>query len=359
MDEYRDTGWYNVECTCDGRFRRNGRKLTPRSYSIESPFVVVKVKGERPKQKTANILVAKVWHPDYVEGCNIIPKDGNQKNLHISNLHIADMHEFASYRAERRKNPNAGVSDMSKYGEFRQTPIKGLFCTMDGVFKRSGRIVQLQKGKRARGKDGLLYVKYVNEDGDWTSTTAARIVAQTWSPQTWDENCVITYKDGNPRNIHSDNLVLVDAHKYYVQKGRMIGKGNMCDFKRAKEIVERRAKESQIALRYFQSGCLDEFNDYVKTYLNKYVCNCVDNYGYKPQLKRYLLSEVLAILYDWVLCNRPLTSYSLFCRKLVRTYMKERNFGIYNITPKPIAREHVSQLNLESLCEKYRSTKIK
>lgn len=359
MEEYRDTGWYNVECTRDGKFRRNGRLLTPRSYYVSSPSVVVKVKGEKPKQKVANLLVAKAWHPAYVEGCFIIPKDGNSYNIHVDNLHVADLYEFASYKAERRKNPQAGAIDWSKYGEFKETSIPGLYCTIDGIFKRNNRIVPLQRGKRVGGEEGLLYVQYIDKNGNPTSTTAARLVAQTWSPGTWDDNCFICYKDGNPNNIHSDNLILVDSHKYHVRRGHMFGKSNMCDFKRAMEVVELRAKETQIALRYFQTGCIDEFNEYVKNHLEKYIYDCIGSYGNIPNRRRYILGEVLAILYDWVLSNRPLTSYSLFCRKLVRTYMRERNFGIYNITPKPIAREHVSQLNLNSLCEKYRSTKIK
>lgn len=359
MEEWRNTGWYDVECTRDGRFRRNGRGLKPRNYDFFSPAVRVRLSDGKRLQKAGNRLVAKSWHPNYTEDCYIIPIDGNQNNIHVDNLHMADLFEFASYRAERRKNPQVGVEDLNKYGVFKETPISGLFCTIDGIFKRNNRIVPLQKGKRSRGEEGLLYLQYVDKEGNHTATTAARIVAQTWSPQTWDENCIVTYKDGNPRNIHSDNLILVDAHKYNVERGRVLGKGNLCDFNRAKEIVEQRAKESQIALRYFQTGCLDEFNEYVKTDLQKYLRHYLESYGNKPKLTQHVLSEVLAILYDWVLCNRPLTCYSLFCRKLARMYMKEGNFGTYNIMPKQIAREKVEQLNLEGLCERYKRTKIK
>lgn len=358
--DYRDTGWYNVKCTRDGKFVRNGRELKPRSSYNCSPYIVVKSKGERPKQKCANILVAMAWSGDWKEGCHIIPKDGNQSNICLDNLHVADLNEFASYKAERRKNPNAGVIDWNKYGEFKRTHIDGLECTIDGIFRRNNRIVPLQKGRRLKkGGDGLLYIHYIEPNGCWTTTTAARLVAQTWSPKMWHEDCLISYKDGNPMNIHSDNLILVDEHKFRVMQGKVLGKGNMCDFKKACSIVERRAKEAQIAMRWFQTGCMDELNEYVRTELLVYVEDYVNSFGYKPRLKRKALAGVFSILYDWILSYRPLTNYSVFCKKLVRIYMKKNNFGVYDIPPKPIAREYVSQLNLDSLCERYKCTKIK
>ena len=316
--EYKNTGWHDVECTCDGKFRRNGRNLSTRVYYGCSPAIIIKVKGCKPKQKSANILVAMAWHPEYKEGYCIIPKDGNQNNIHIDNLHVADAYEFASYKAERRKNPEAGAVDWNKYGVFKKTPIDGLECTIDGVFRRNNRIVPLREGKRARWREGLLYIHYTL-DGEATTTTAARLVAQTWSPDIWDEDSIVSYKDGNPKNIHSDNLILVDARKYYAERGYMLGKGNMCDFKRAREIVERKAKEARIALNYFDTGSVEEFNNYVQSYLTGYLSDYFDSYGYRPSLKRYVLSEVLSILYDWVLSNRPLVSYSFFCKKLIRT----------------------------------------
>lgn len=355
---YRETGWYDVQCTSDGKFRRNGREMKPRSSKYNgSPYIVVKSKGSKPKQKNAAILVAMAWHNDWEKGYNIIPKDGNPNNICLNNLHVADCHEFASYKAGRRNNPNAGAVDWSKYGVFKNTSVDGLECTIDGIFRRNNRIVPLIKGSRRRGAEGLFYVKYMDANGRSTTTTAARLVAKTWSPQTWFEDCIISYKDGNPRNIHSDNLILLDEHKYHVARGKMVGKGNMCDFDKAFSIVERRAREAQIALRYFRSGCMDELNEYVRTELLSLVEDYVDSLG-RPGMKRDALQGVFSILYDWVLCYRPLTNYFVFCKKLARTYIKTGNFGIYDIPPKPIVRERVSQFNLDSLCKKYKCVKM-
>ena len=358
MEEYRDTGWYDVLCTRDGKFMRNGRKLTLRvHYTNCTPSIAVRAEGLRKKEKAANRLMAMAWVDGYKEEYNIIPIDGNEANISIENLHFADDFEFASYRAERRKNPKAGVHDLKKYGLFKQTPVQGLQCTIDGVFKRNNRIVPLYSTKR-KG-DSLLYIQYKDEKGKPTQTTAARLVAQTWSADSWFEDCIVQYKDGNPKNIHSDNLILVDAHKYHQLRGQVLGKGNMCDFSRAKELVERKSKEAMIACRYFQTGNMDEFNEYVRSYLTKYASDCIDKFGHKPKLKQKVLSEVLSILYEWVLCNRPLTQYSIFVKKLIRLYMLNRNYGIYDTPPKQIARNYVSQLNLDSLCERYKNTKIK
>lgn len=360
MEEYRDTGWYDVECTKNGLFRRNNRNLKLKYGKHRSPYIVVKIKGtKRTKEKAGNMLIAKAWCESWFDDCCVIPIDGNQNNIHADNLHICDKDEFASYKQGRRRDPNVGYIGTDKYGVFKETPVKGLYCTIDGTFRRNNRIVPLHRSKSHKGIDKSLRVTHNNENGKTTTSLAARLVAQTWSPQTWFDDCVIVYKDGDFNNIHSDNLILVESHKYFVEKGRLGAKVKAYDFNKARQSVELRAKEALIALRYFQTGCMDEFNIYVKNELTPLLSDYINNFGRMPNIKQSILSEVLSILYEYVLSNRPIASYTHFCKHIIRKYMKTGRFGYYENQPNNIERSYVSQLNLYSLCERYKMTKLK
>ena len=359
MEEYRDTGWNDVRCTRSGLFERNGKPIKTRNPKGRNSATIVARTGDGKRSEiNAKWLVAKAWLPDYFEGCHVILKDDDRNNVCADNLICVDSKEFRRYQANKSALSRwGGLKDWKPKKEFRQTHIPNVECTIDGVFRKNGRTIKLQDRKDILGRQTTLKF-YAYVDGKRTTFTAARVVAQTWSPSVWDDNCVIQYKDGDRRNIHSDNLVLVDSAEYLKGSGKNLG-SKKTDFDTAYRYVERAAKESGIAYRYFQTGDFTELNEYVREELFPSVYKQASKYFSGRDMVDELTTEVIGIMYEHVFANRPLFCYFNFCKKLLMIYHRQRDFGYYKRLPNPIVRNNVSQLNLECLCKKYREMKIK
>lgn len=359
MEEYRDTGWNGVSCTKDGKFMRNGKPIKVRNPRHRHSATIVACVGEGKKQEiNAKWLVARAWCPDYVEGCHVIQKDEDKNNVSVENLLIVGKKEFRKYQAMKSAKSRWGTTVDKDDEVFKPTFIPGVECTISGVFKKNGRRIKLQERQDILGRTKTVKF-YAYVDGVRRTFTAARVVAQTWSPSVWDDGCIIQYKDGNSRNIHSDNLVLVNANDYLKGKGQYLGKKNKTEFEEAYRYVERAAKEAGIAYRYFQTGDFTELNEYVKTELFQSVYNHAGKYFSGREMVNELTTEVVGIMYEHVFANRPLFCYFNFCKRLIMIYYRQRDFGYYRRLPNPIVRKNVSQLNLESLCERFREMKIK
>jgi hypothetical protein len=318
---------------------------------------VARVDGGKKQEINAKWLVARAWCPDYVEGCHVIQKDEDKNNVSLENLLIVGEKDFRRYQARKSAESRWGTTIDEDEEVFKPTFIPGVECTISGVFKKNGRRIKLQERKDILGRNTTLRF-YAYVDGRRKTFTAARVVAQTWSPSAWNENCVIQYKDGNKLNIHSDNLVLVDEKEYARMQGERLG-SRKTEFDDAYRYVERAAKESGIAYRYFQTGDFTELNEYVKTELFPSIYKHAGKYFAGKDMVSELATEVVGIMYEHVFANRPLFCYFNFCKRLIMIYYKSRDFGYYKRLPNPIVRKEVSQLNLESLCERYRETKIK
>lgn len=358
MEEYRDTGWNGVSCTKDGKFKRNGKPIKVRNpHHRHSATIVARVDGGKKQEINAKWLVARAWCPDYVEGCHVIQKDEDKNNVSLENLLIVGEKDFRRYQARRAAESRWGMIIDKDEEMFKPTFIPNVECSISGVFKKNGRRIKLQERQDILGrKKTLKFYAYV--DGVRRTFTAARVVARTWSETSWDENYVIQYKDGDRHNIHSDNLILVDSKEYLKSSGLRLGT-KKTGFEEAFNYVQRAAKESGIAYRYFQSGDFTELNDYVRTELFPSIYKHAAKYFSGREMVNELTTEVVGIMYEHVFANRPLFSYFNFCKRLIMIYYKNRDFGYYRRLPNPIIRKEVSQLNLESLCERYRETKIK
>ena len=357
-EEYIDTGWLDVWCTRDGKFMRNGKDIKVRKPHGRNSATIVARTGEgKKKEINAKWLIARAWCPDYTEGCHVILKDDDRMNIAADNLLIVGDKEFRKYQAKRAAITRWGTTEDEEGEVFKPTFIPGVECTINGVFKKNGRRIKLQERKDILGRQTSLKF-YAYMDGKRTTFTAARVVAQTWSPSVWDENCIIQYKDGNRLNIHSDNLILLNESEYLKDSGKRLG-GKKTEFEDAYRYVERAAKESSIALRYFQTGDFTELNDYVKEELFPSIYKHAGKYFAGRDIVNELVTEVIGIMYEHVFANRPLFCYFNFCKKLVMIYYRNKDFGYYRRLPNPIVRKEVSLLNLDSLCEKFRELKIK
>lgn len=304
------------------------------------------------------MLVAKAWHPDYYEGCFVIPKDGDKKNIHVDNLEIVEPDEFYKWRGERTfdgKKPKK--VDWAQYGEFKKTSIDGLECTIDGVFRKNHRVLKVNYHTDSLGRKRQAEIS-CNVNGSRRILSAAKIIAQTWSPNSWFDGCMIWYKDGNKHNIHSDNLILVDEKKFYNILG-LKNKPEPMTFEQSYERIKRRAKEAEIALKYFETGDFSDINIYVEKELLPLVVKYTLSQGFSLSKTNVIITEVISVLYEYIMAYRPITHYYLFCQRLIRIYKKTNGFGFYERMPNPLINKNVSLLKIESLCEKYRCTKIK
>ena len=248
--------------------------------------------------------------------------------------------------------------DWEKYGTFRKTHIEGLDCTIDGFFRKNGRLLTVCKDFDILGRKRVCTIQ-IKEGDKRKRLNAAKIVAQTWSPNTWFDDCVIVFKDGDKHNIHSENLILVDNKKYYHQIGLNVGLATRVDFDKAFKKIELRYIEHRIAYNYFKTGDLEDFNNHIKNYLLKELFDYCCKFWNSRIKAQEISCEVISILYDWVLAYRPISNYTEFCKRMIRAYFKNNNFGFYSRTPKIIDNSNVSLLNLDSLCKKFQGTKIK
>lgn len=355
-DEFKDTGWNDVSVSKDGEFKRRDYPIKIKIWHGTTPVVCCRC-GVKRHEINANLLVAKAWHPDYYEGCFIIPKDGDKSNIRLDNLSIVDSDEFFQYRAERMIESKKKTVDWSIYGEFKKTSIEGLECTIDGVFRKNHRLLKAERRVDVLGRKHRVVIR-CKVNGRMEVLNAAKIVAQTWSPQSWFDGCMIWYKDKDKHNIHSDNLILVSEEKYYKIQSERIS-SNPLTFEDSYEKIKRRANESSIALKYFETGDFTQINKYIDKHLLPYILKYALSKGFSLMSARNLVSEVISILYEWIIAYRPISSYTFFCEKLIRVYKKTNGFGFYERIPNPLTNKFVSQLNLECLCEMYKCTKIK
>lgn len=356
-EEYRDTGWLNVSCTRDGKFKRNGMPKKIIYWHGVVPMMICRDHYSR-KQMKASDLVAKAWHKEYYEGCYTIPKDGNRKNIHIDNIEIVDKKGFFNYRGKIGLNAKIPKDiDWSRYGVFKQTPYEGLECTIDGVFRKNNRLLTVYNPKDLLGRKRRCEVR-CKIGNTIRRVNAAEIVARTWSPYSWSEDVVVTYKDGDKHNIHSDNLILVDREKYYKQLGKNIGFKKV-DFKKAFQTVKQKSVEASLAYRYFQTGDLTEINEYVSNDLYNVLMKYASGLFYGLNRVEAVVSESISILYDHILSNRPICDYTKLCKGIIRMYYRKGNANYYNRIPSNIERNNVLPINLDCLCELYQVKKMK
>jgi hypothetical protein len=274
-------------------------------------------------------------------------------------LKVVDEQEFLEYRGKRMieaKSPS--IKDWSIYGIFKKTPVEGVDCTIDGVFRKNNRLLTLHNKSDILGRKTVLQIR-VKEDGVKRAFSAARLVAQTWSPTEYSDDCIITYKDGDKHNIHSDNLILVNEKKYFHEKGVKMGEKRAVNFEQSFKRIEISAKETSIAYNYFKTGDLKELNEYVSNILFKELyMYAAKQYNSRISVET-MVSEAIGILYEYVVAYRPISLYTEFCKRLIRVYIRNGNFGLYERIPNQIVRDNFKQLNLECLCKKYRELKIK
>ena len=234
--------------------------------------------------------------------------------------------------------------------------VEGLECTYDGKFRYNGKeksvlFCHTVTGRKATARIMIM----INKKNHYWQ--AAKLVAKTWKVG-YNDDDYITYKDGDCHNISVDNLVIEDKKGYYKYMQRNSGykADNIEERKRKLQLV---ADEALMTKHYFETLKMDEINKHVTDYLY----NCLMKYsintlhlGEKPSLEA--VPDAIARMYEVIMNGMCLYNYERYCKKLLLNFKKTGNFGLTGKIPEPIKIE-VEQLNLDSLWERYKVTKLR
>lgn len=350
--EYKDTGWMNVSCTKDGCFMRSGNPIKPKVRHDGIQIIRCR-KGDERKEKTAAWLVASAWHKEFYEGCYVIQNSSN--DIHVESLTITDERGFNKWRGIRISISKKNVDSMyAKYGEFKQTSIEGLKCTRNGVFKNGPTILKVRSPYSPSGSK-LMPRIFFRIDGKYTSRSAARLVAETWSPTAYYPECMIMYKDGDRHNINNDNLIIA-SEKYYNSQIKTYEKLTFEDYQR---IVNRAATEALLIKDYMDNESIDGINKYIEKQLIPVFIESLLKKGHPHCKAEYLVSESLCFFYERLLANRPTTTIYAYCWRKIKYFIKNKNWGkVEKYRPQKIERI-ISQFKIDCLCENFKVTKIK
>lgn len=351
--EYKDTGWMNVSCTKDGCFMRSGNPIKPK-VRHDGILIIRCRKGDERKEKTAAWLVASAWHKEFYEGCYVIQNSSN--DIHVESLVITDEKGFNKWRGRRISISKVGNDSVYvKYGVFKQTPIEGIECTINGVFRKGNDIkkVYYPFDNLGRKRSARIFY-YINRK--YTSRSAARVVAETWSPKVYYPDCMIMYKDGDKHNISNDNLIIASEKCYYSETKEGINEMTFEDYQRK---VNRTATEALLIKGYMDTESLDDINKYIEKQIIPEFIEKLFRKGYSRYKAECLITESLSFFYDRLLANRPTATIYYYCWSKIKHFIKYKNWGIAEKYPPKQIERIVSQLKIDSLCEKYKVSKIK
>lgn len=346
-NKYLHTGWNRVTCTCDGRFRHNGKNIT---VKIKRGIPVIRVYDKSTggrTEKFAKYLVAMAWHPDYIEGRKVHLKDKNEKNIHIDNIYLSD-NEFIK---DENKRTHITI-EKEPIGGFRDTAFLDIQCTRNGVFRKvDGTPIRVYYPIDSKGIKISPYIKVVKKGIQYYSN-AAYLILKTFSPNKPVDDFSIGYKDGNPHNIEHENLNLVQYKQITVNKAMT--------FDESYEIVKAYAEESKLMLEYMETGDFSNINKYMER-------NLIPNLAlqlqkthpeFSQQKIMYLITESLSFLYERIDANRPIYGFSRFMKASILFFIKKRTWGkVEKYRPIKIIR-NVELLNFDCLCKKFRESKI-
>ena len=277
-------------------------------------------------------------------------------------IQIENVEEFMSWgKLDKKGNlsVNIRVNQDQMKEVYRPTYIEGLECTIDGKFRKNRSPLKVSFPVDTLGRKRRAVVKF-KHNGKQTTFSAAKIVAQTWSPSAWFDDCYLRYKDGYKHNIHSDNLILVDEKEYFKEQGERNLAFKNVTFEQSRKSVNRMAKEAMLAKGFFDTGDFSEINRYVERQLcPELIEYALTKHSFTMGQIEYFLPELLGILYEHIYAYRPVANYTRFCRRLIREYRKNKTFGWYDRRQPSIIERQVNNLNIESLCKKFKETKIK
>ncbi len=234
--------------------------------------------------------------------------------------------------------------------------IEELECTSEGSFRLNGKSKKVIFPHVVDGRKATARI-VIMKNGKSHYYQASKLVALTWKIG-YKDGDYLSYKDGDCHNISADNLIINDKDGYYsyMRRNSIHSAADVEERKRKLKIV---IDEATMTLNYFESLDMSEINKHVNEYLYK----CLMDYsirtlhmGERQSLEQ--VPEALARMYECIMNGMCLYNYERYCKKLLLNFKKKGSFGLTGKVPKPIKIE-VQQLNLDSLWERYKVTKLK
>lgn len=379
MEEARETFVPGLTVTRDGRFYHNGRSVkvykrqTYGKHGGKHAFLHI-TKNKVVKNFSAGKLMASAWMDGFdAERDRVGYRDGDAFNVSLDNLirivpgdfsRITDVARMNNVKKAKRERARKELEALGL--EWGRCSFPGLECTREGVFRYNGYPINsyVRVMKRANGKESKHRFLIINEgggkDGKKIRLTASKMVASAWKFYNPETDFVI-YKDGDPANIHVDNLQVV-GEKVYVQYVQRNCNKEVTDrerWDRYKKTCEAVCHDSAMTLRYMNTGDLTEINGYLK---KEIIPRFNDWLTYTKRFKtatvRYLLTSVIEMLYLKLDNGAPICNYYSFCTKTVVKWAKSKRFDpwMFETPEKPYSKVVTmrnEEINIDGLKEKF------
>lgn len=234
--------------------------------------------------------------------------------------------------------------------------LDGLFVDRDGNIVYQGKKKKVLKSTKVSGDKVTAQVRLL-VDGRMQYFSVAKLVAHAFKLN-YDEDCKISFKDGDIHNVCADNLMVVRRKDYYkarmavVSSYRKIG-----TYQYQVDRLENVIVEADAVLHYFKTGEMDKVNDHVTKYLYTTLLDwSVKSLHLSVRTASVLVPEVIARMYEVILQGHAISHMERYCKKLLQNKKRKGWYGMEGKIPKKIELI-IDNLNLDSLCKKYKVTK--
>ena len=342
--ERRPTFITNFEVTADGRVfgcgkeRKTIRRQTYGRKGGKSCCVNVIIDGRHTTISVAK-LVASAFHEGYDPSKDtIIYKDGDSFNVAADNLIVVKPRDRYRYTRVGKMNRIKALKrekakkELEALGlEWGKCSYPGLECTKEGIFRYNGypvnSYVRVMRRKHTEVKHRFLILAEKNQDRRKNRRlTAAKMVASAWKFYNPDTDFII-YKDGDPTNIHADNLKVVGESAYTQYTTRNLYNHEKSDEDKIAEYKEKCRTvlhDTQLTLNYLNTGNLTAINKYIETdIIPKLESHLKYTLRKSEIVVRYVMTTIIELLYIKLDKGFPICNYYKFCKKTADRYAKK------------------------------------
>lgn len=236
--------------------------------------------------------------------------------------------------------------------------LDGLFVDRDGNIVYQGKKKKVLKPTKVSGDKVTAQVRLL-VDGRMQYFSVAKLVAHAFKLN-YDEDCKISFKDGDIHNVSADNLMIVRRKDYYNAKMKIVSQyRKIGTYQYQVDRLQNVIVEADAVLHYFKTGKMDKVNDHVTKYLYTTLLDwSVKSLHLSVRTASQLVPEVIARMYEVILQGHAISYMERYCKKLLQNKKRKGWWGYEGKIPEKIELI-INNLNLDSLCKKYKVTKTR